>query len=283
MRNFYILGLLLICFSYSNAQSIGIRAGLNYSQIQGPVEPGESYGLTGGFHFGFNYGYKFSRELALRFELLYTQIGSKYSFDGDSYYVIYFSPDRTIYEPGKKEVNLNISTAYINLPVTLNYQLSKKFEVYGGLGMSFMVNPTGNGTLRFESHERPEGIVFRQGLDYRYFSDQAKGGQFLPNRILAIIVDENIVTLPRFAGAYYQFEEKRRNQLSFFDLNATIGINYFFNKGLFMGLRVDRGLLDVMRNDMHPSQVSYNPEGGLIFRDSKEINLGYQFSIGFRF
>lgn len=269
--------------SISLAQSIGIRAGLNYSQFNGALEPGESYGLTGGFHFGFNYGYKFSRELTLRFELLYSQIGSKYEFQGDSYYVIYFSPERTIYEPGEKEISLDISNAYVNLPVTLNYKISNRFELFGGLGASFLVNPTANGKLRFESHNRPEDIVFRQGLDYRYYSDEAKGGQYVRNRELAIIVDENIVTLPRFAGAYYQFENKKRSQLSFFDVQATVGLNYFFNKGLFVGFRLDKGLLDIMRNDMHPSQVSFKPEGGLIFRESKETNLDYQISIGFRF
>src|SRR5690606_31665610 len=70
----------------TSGQSMGVRAGLNYSQFLGPKEAGEKFSIASGFHFGFNYGYNFTNKFTLRAELVYSQIGSKIDYDGSGYY-----------------------------------------------------------------------------------------------------------------------------------------------------------------------------------------------------
>ncbi len=266
------------------SQSIGIRAGLNWSKFDGPLENGESYDYNQGFHFGINYGYRFTNKFMVRAELLYIQIGSKNKYFGDSYYKIYPPNKTTVYEKGNLDLKLDISNAYINIPLVAAYQINSKFEIFGGASVNFLVNPVGRGQLRFESFENADGIVFRQSLDYQYYNDNAQEGR-AANTNIAILVDDERVDLPRYAGAYYQYSEvqKTGSLFNWFDASLVGGLNFFFNRGFYTGITLNYGLTDVTNNEMDVSRSALADDNKFIYRDDRDINLSAQISLGFRF
>jgi hypothetical protein len=275
----------LLSLTIIEAQSVGIRAGLNYSKLLGPLEDGEAYDFADGFHFGFNYGYKFTNKFMLRAELLYTQIGTKRSYSGPGYYKIYSSDtDPTFFDDGIVDMTLTVSNAYINVPLTAAYQLHPKVEVFGGVSLNFLVNPIARGNVRYESKDTPEDITFRQSLDYKYYQDEALEARFASTNILVRLNGE-LVTIPRFAGAYYQFSEIQKvgSTYNWFDAALTGGINYFFNKGFYAGITVNYGLLDTTNDDMDVSLRSLDETDKFIYRKDKDVNLAGMVSLGFRF
>jgi hypothetical protein len=265
----------------SYAQSIGVRAGLNYSTFSGPLEKGESFGLANGIHFGINYGYKFTNKFMIRAELQYNQVGTKQKFKGDSYYLIYTSK-KTVFEKGERILDLEISNSYINVPITAVYQVNRKFELFGGISPGFLINPTGRGTVKFTSKAHPTEIIFKQALDYRYYQDEAKAiaGN---SGSLKIIENGEIVSLPKSIGAYYQTDAKNGSQFNWLNLSVVGGVNFFINKGFFIGGRVERGLLDVSNDRMDFSITELKEDLNFNKRTDKDLQLSYQVSLGFKF
>lgn len=274
-------------FQSAHSQTFGVRAGLNYSKFLGPTETGvdERYGFSNGFHFGLSYSYEFTDLFSLRTELVYIQNGSTYDFEGDSYYIIRQS-DKTTFEQGNLEqYNLNISNAYISIPVVANYNINDKWEVFGGAYINMLIGPTGRGQMTFESFDRPDEIRFKQSLDFRYNSDDAIEitGRTVQLNEIGILVDGDIVILPTFAGAYTRQGEKTGNKFNFLDFGLTAGFHYFLNKGFFVGLTFDYGIPDLTNNDVDFSLKELNPDNSFKFSDDKDRHFGIQASFGFRF
>ncbi len=281
LKPFIFSILILFALQYNFAQSIGVRAGLNYSTFSGPLEKNEKYGLANGIHFGISYGYKFTNTFMLRAELLYNQMGSKLKFDGDNSYYLIYTPKKTVFETGKRILDLEISNSYISLPITAAYQLTKKIEIYGGLSPSFLINPTARGLVRFTSKENPTEIIFKQALDYRYYNDLPK--EAATNNELRIIVDGEIVSLPKSVKAYYQTDALYGSAFKWFNLSAVGGLNYFINKGFYIGARYEYGLFDVTNNKMDHSITELNDDYTFKKRNDNDKQLSYQISLGFKF
>lgn len=270
--------------SYTNAQSFGIRAGLNYTKFSSPLETGvnEKYSLTNGFHFGVNYAYKFNNILSLKGELLYTQIGTKYNYDGASYYKLPYK-NAFIFKKGNSVIDMEVSNAYISIPITFQWQASKKFELYGGGYFSFLIGPKGNGTLEFVNNV--DSLFFRQSLIHSYYKDVA-GGIATSNIGPSVWVDGIVVTLARDAGAYYNYleNEKVGDLYKVFDMGLIGGVNYFVNKGFYIGLRYNYGLRDVTNDKVEFLRKTYDEENNLDIRANRFTrNVGYEVSLGFRF
>lgn len=279
----------VIQFSSLNAQTFGVRAGLNYSKFLGPTETGpdvtETNSFSSGFHFGLTYAYDFTDLFSLRSEIVYIQNGNKYDFDGDSYYIIR-QINKTTYEKGDVDYELNISNAYISIPIMANYRINKKWEIFGGPYVNLLIGPTGRGKLRFESYERHEEIVFRQSLDFKYNNDnpvEISGSSPTSADQIAILVDGDVVNLNRFAGAYSRQGEKTGNKFNFLDIGLTAGAHYFLNRGFFVGFQVDFGLVDLTNNNVDFSLKDLNEDNTFIFSDDKDTHLGIHASFGFRF
>ena len=274
-------------FQLVNSQTFGVRAGLNYSKFLGPSETGvvEKYGFSNGFHFGLSYSYDMTDLFSIRTELVYIQNGSTYDFEGDSYYIIR-QPNKTTFEKGNLEkYNLNISNAYISIPVVANYSINNKWEIFGGAYLNMLIGPTGRGQMTFESFDRPDEIRFKQSLDFRYNNDEAIEitGRTVPLNEIGILVDGDIVTLPTFAGAYTRQGEKTGNKFNFLDFGLTAGFHYFLNKGFFVGLTFDYGIPDLTNNNVDFSLKELNPDNSFKFSDDKDSHFGIQASFGFRF
>jgi len=283
--------MLAFTFNASQAQTFGVRAGLNYSKFLGPTVSAdnatEKYGFSNGFHFGLSYAYDFTDIFSLRSELVYVQNGSTLNYDGDSYYVIRDRErSKTTVEKGDVDYDLNISNAYISIPIMANYRISNKWEVFGGPYINMLIGPTGRGKLRFQSYDNPEGIVFRQSLDFSYNSDddnQVLGSSPQASDRIAIFVDGEVVELERFAGAYSRQGIKTGNKFNFLDVGLTAGAHYFLNKGFFVGFQFDFGLIDLTNNDVDISLKDVNPDNSFQFSDDKDTHFGIHASFGFRF
>ena len=239
MNKYYIFIIAFLSLSVSlSAQSFGIRAGLNYTKFSGPLEQNvnEKFSLSNGFHFGVNYAYKFADIFAVRGELLYTQIGTKYNYDGSSFYKVPFG-NAFSYEKGNTRIDMKVSNAYISLPITFQWQASKKLEIYAGGYVSYLIGPKGNGTLYFD---QSDSLFFKQSLIHSYYKDAA-GGIASSTVGPSVWVDGKVVTLARDAGAYYNYlaTEKEADLYNALDYGLVGGVNYFINKGFYVGLRYD--------------------------------------------
>ena len=268
------------------SQSFGIRAGLNYSQLSGPSESGvkEKFALSNGFHFGINYAYRFEENFAIKAEMLYTQVGTKYSYLGESFYKIPFGTT-FIYEKGIADINIKVSNAYISIPVMAQFSISKKIELNAGIYGSVLLGPRGSGTLFFESTEHPNNVFFKQSLVHNYYSDRARAAASVTTGP-AIIVEGRVVDLAKDAGAYYNYSESEKtgNLYNSIDFGLTGGISYFLNKGFYIGLRFDYGLLDVTNNAMDPSRKKFDEtDVKFIYNNDFDRHIGIQTSFGFRF
>lgn len=265
------------------AQSFGIRAGLNYTKFSGPLEQGvsEQFSLTNGFHFGVNYAYKFADIFSLRGELLYTQIGTNYKFDGESFYKIPIGTGFS-YEKGSSNINMKISNAYVSIPVTFQWQVSKKIELFAGGYASFLVGPKGGGTLYFY---QSDSLFFKQSLIHSYYKDEA-GGIASSYTGPSVWVDGIVTPLARDAGAYYNLlaSEKEANLYKTFDYGLIGGFNYFINKGFYFGLRYDYGLTDVTNDKVDFLRKSFDEENVVGIKSNHfDRNVGFEVSFGFRF
>lgn len=284
MIKYYILFFAFFTFSLSiSAQSFGIRAGLNYTKFSGPLEQGvsERFSLANGFHFGVNYAYKFADDLSIKGELLYTQIGTKYNYEGESFYKIPIG-NAFSYEKGRSVIEMKISNAYISIPVTFQWQASKKLELFAGGYVSYLVGPKGNGTIYFE---QSDSLFFKQSLIHNYSSDAA-GGIATSTTGASIWLDGKVITLARDAGAYYNLlaNEKEASLYKRFDYGITGGFNYFINKGFYVGFKYDYGLTDVTNDKADFLKKTFDEENNLSVKANHfDRNLGLEVSFGFRF
>ena len=267
--------------------NIGVRAGLNYSTFRGPVEESinEDYSMSGGFHFGLNYAQNFSDLFSVRLEVLYVQNGAKKSFGGEgteSFFKIPIPNGEDVIERGRLDYDLNISNAYISFPLTAHLNITDKIEVSAGAYVSMLVGPTATGLQTFISTENDSLIQFRQSLDFNYNSDVAGEGQAI-GRSPGIKVNGVVVYLPKFAGAYYQFNEKKGDAMNFLDYGLILGVSYNINRGFYFGLRADIGLADITNNDTDISRSELGENSTYVYRDDKDTHFGIQTSFGFRF
>jgi hypothetical protein len=275
------------------AQSFGIRAGLNYTKFSGPTEAGvgEKFSISNGFHFGVNYAYKLTDVISIKTELLYTQVGSGYDYNGESFYKIPLSsslstgvPNAYLYEKGKTEINMKISNAYISIPIVAQYEIHPDWEISAGIYGSVLIGPRGNGTLRFNSTNNPEKIFFKQSLIHNYNSDDPGGSSGFTGPW--VFVNDARTPIARDAGAYYNYlsTEHEGKLYKPFDFGLTGGVSYFVNKGLFIGFRYDFGLLDITNNKVDAYRKNYDEVNNrFIFSKDFDRNTGFQVSFGFRF
>jgi hypothetical protein len=280
-----ILLLLLSVTTYSFAQeyNIGVRAGQNYSTIRGTAETNEEIGVSGGFHFGINFSYNFTDNFSLRTELLYIQNGYKQDFNGPSYYMIRKNTGGVVFEQGTREQTMEISNAYLMIPITGNIRLTRKWEAFGGVYLGMLIGPTGRGRLSFESTDNPDDIFFSQSLDYKFYGDKAGEIITVGQRPAIILVEGEDVVIPKVVGAYYQYLEKPGNLYNFLDAGISAGMSYYFNRGFYISAKIDYGLLDITNDKVDRSLETLNVDNSLKFRSDKDKHIGIQASFGFKF
>lgn len=299
MKKLFTLFFLVVAVSLTAQHKIGVRAGLNFSSLStSELEKGEEIGTSRGFHFGINYTYQVAPSFGIRAELLYLQRGYQYMFTDtlDGVYrkikpIVTSGTTTVLKEPfvevGKTQVTMDISNGYLSIPITAQYQLTPKWEVFGGLSFDFLLNPTGRGRLDFTSNDRPEEIFLRQSFDHHYRSDTIGEVNFITGRggTVSLILDGEPTNIYTAETAYYHLEdgEKNGNKFKFVDMHALFGVNFFLNRGFYVGLRGHYGLFDITNDEMDFSVRELNTDGSYIKRQDKDRSISLGASFGFRF
>jgi len=292
-RNIFslVIFLFLIAFT-SNAQSTayGFRVGLNVSTIlTSDLEAingadAESYSTNSGFHVGGGVKFKFTDLFGIRAEILFSQRGTNYNFEGESFQVFLADNGNKILANGPKTLSLNITNAYLDIPVVAYGKLGSKLEFNGGVYVGFLLSSTAAGQLEFSGNSallnNPiEDLILN--LDYNYSRNE---GINTPDDDTAFMftADNEVINLPERVGAFFDKDESNSdNPYSTIDAGLTGGISFFLNEGLYVSANAQYGLVDVTKEDFDFSQItsSLTPTT----RNDNDTNLSVQFSVGFSF
>jgi hypothetical protein len=287
MKTLATICALFICTALSAQLTYGFRAGLSYSKLLGDQEMDDSgnaldeYRFASGFHIGFSMNYAVTDLFGLRGEVIFTQRGTEYKYDGQSYYFLARrSADQRVIL-GRRIQDYNISMASFEIPVIAYFKVGS-FEFSGGLTAAIISSSTGGGTLDFEGVTPSGGTIdpFRITLQYNFNKDEAQQASL---STIPVRVSGTTLTTPSSVGAYYDFEEKNGNQYNAFDLGVTGGISFYLNEGLYLGGRVTYGLMDADDNQYDISLHKVGPGNAYIYREDKNRHFTIQASIGFLF
>jgi hypothetical protein len=261
----------------------GFKTGLNFNSFDGPLEAGESYGNNVGFHIGATFLYSVTDLFGLKGELLYSQKGSQYNYEGDSYFVFYTtSGENRIFANGRRQNDISVANSYIDIPLMVYYRIGP-VELEAGVNAAVMIGSVGSGGITF-SGSTPQGATiaeFTTTAEYSYYRDESGLASIRSSENINLGV-ENFL-LPTEIGAYYEGpnnDTKRFNRLDF-GLNA--GIAFFLNQGLYIGGRLNYGLADITRTEQDIDYRELGPDNEYITRDDMDRNLSIQASVGFRF
>lgn len=281
-KRFLVLVVALAACHWMQAQdlSYGFRAGINQYTNDGPLEEGESFDYNSGFHIGFGFGVWFTDIWGVRAELLYNQKGVKYAYDGPSYVFLQDQNENVLTFTGTRDMNLNVSSSYIDVPIMVFARATSWLELSAGIQPGFLIYSSGTGELSFNSNRLADS--YTQELDYSYYGDELGEADFSDPIQVENLNTGNIIDVPSTAGAYYYQKEREGAYYKVFDLGAVAGISFYLNRGLYVGVRYNFGLIDVTNNKNDYSVIMLE-NGEQVLRDDTDTNQGWQFSVGFNF
>ncbi len=277
----------------------GFKAGLNVTSIVYENKEGDgttSYEPTGnntGFHVGGLVGLKLSESFGVKLELLYSQKGGRYRFDGPGYQIILHPQNDKYYIlQGDRRTSINIVNAHVDFPLLVYTDVLKnRLRIEGGGYLGILVGSLGRGETIFTSDDliEPDELIVTQ--THSYYRDEA--GQNLGTSLFNVVINDqgsqrNIENaINQTQGAYALFTEKDGNFYHTLDYGLVGGLSYRMGGSLRLGARVNYGLRDVTNNFYDVSLVSLESysEEGFTFnqRADKDFNLGYQFFLAFNF
>ncbi|MEM1123152.1 MAG: outer membrane beta-barrel protein [Bacteroidota bacterium] len=295
MKKLVLIVLLLNCLAVppilAQAQTLtyGFKAGISLSKFDGPSEMDGATELevndnANGFLVGALFRYWFTDLVGVKWELLYSQKGTDYIFNGPAYQILPTDVGSNVILTGTKRMNLNISNSYFDIPILL-YGKFGKFEIEGGVNVGLLVASTASGELGFMNGRTEAGSSvddFIATLDYKFKRDDPGEVDFELGTT-TINIDGTPKNIPRILQAYYQFPEDRGRYFNLLDFGLNVGAYYYWNQGLFLGGRFNYGLTDVTRDDYDVSSVALDENQDFIPRSDKDRNISLQFSIGFSF
>ncbi len=292
MTRLFIFSVMLAFSSAVSAQefSFGFKTGLNFSNIKGDEEKTadatETLDQNIGFHFGATFAWEITDIMGLRAELMYSQKGTKRSFEGPSYYTFTTPNNDKFLTTGIRQQEMNVGNSYIELPIMAYFKPHSRFEIYGGMSFGVLVNSTAFGNIKF-SDIKYAGIPavpnsIDHELDFNYLSDKA-GEQTYDNPAETVKINNNNVPFPQTAGAYFEFVEDRGKLYSAFDLGVVGGLSVYLSKSLYVSGRINYGLLDITKTKADVSLSSLDDNNEFISRNDDDRNVTIQASIGFSF
>jgi hypothetical protein len=302
-----IIGLFLVASTatvFGQDFHYGFKAGLNFNRFHGDLEQNaagetvEEFDLSTGFHVGAMFSYDITDIFGARVELMYSQKGGRYRFNGEGFQYIRSDQGERLLTTGNKSVSNNITSSYIDLPLMLYVRPVRWLEVSGGVSIGLLAGSTGVGQVRMMEPAGPSGSnVFRVGgnglpanldnmeyqfsLQNNYYSDDVDEVS-LSSTIL--LIDGERATLPQTVGGYYDYPAKDDGSyFNLFDFGLNGGLSFFLTESLFIGGRVNYSLGDVTNDNYDYSQVQVPELGELVSREDKDGHLSFQASVGFSF
>ncbi len=272
----------------------GFKAGLNSNSFKGPSETDangnelEEFTSNGGFHVGAIVTWKATDLMGLRGEFIFIQKGGRRSFDGPSYLNLTSTAGDVVATTGNRKQNINITTSYIDIPVTGYFKPVEWLEIYGGVNVSFLVSASVFGELTYSNGKMvvngagTDPDPFSYEIDGNYISGDPGEAVFANPPKIVRVGTSTLVEIPSSAGVYYEFDEDRGNLYKAIDFGALAGISVYLNRGLFVSARINYSLTDVTKQNADVSLVSRD-NGKFITRDDDDRNFSLQASIGFSF
>lgn len=271
--------------------SYGFRVGLNTSIFLADEETDasgtslESFSMNTGFHVGGGVKIEITELFGIRTEFLFTQKGTKRTFEGPSYLIFRDINNDRIFTTGNKTISVNIANAYIDFPILAYGKITDRFEVFGGGYFGFSVGSTASGELIYSDGKVPNNnnVIdkLELALDYNYSRDEPGETIAAAENIDVVVGSENI-QIPNTLTAYYDLDTKDGKPFKVMDAGLSAGAAFFLNGGLYVSVIGNYGLVDVSRTAMDFSNFE-TTSFDFVTRDDKDTNLSIQFSIGFSF
>lgn len=262
----------------------GFKSGLNFSTLRGPSEMDdngeelENFKTNTGFHIGATFRMALTDYFGLRAELLYSQKGMDYTYEGPSYWT-FINTTNPVYTFGNRVSTISINNSYLDLPL-MAYVRVGRIELSGGVNASILLASTGTGDLTYSGTTGGANIdPFTLALDYNYFGDRYQGFNTFENHMIR--VGNTTLEVPKNIGAYYAGVENEEHLFRRTDFGLNAGVSFFLNKGLYLGFRANVGLTDVTKMEQDYSRFKLDTDNSLILRDDDDKNLSFQASIGF--
>lgn len=262
----------------------GFKAGLNFNALEGELEANEAFENNIGFHIGATFVYSVTDLFGFKAELMYSQKGAQYEYEGPSYFTFFLEETKIpVYATGTRKSDIGISNSYMDIPVMMFYRIGK-LELEAGVNAGVLIGSRGSGGITF-SGTTSAGLpiaTFTTGVDHNYYSDE--------RGIAAIITADRfayngVVTafLPTSLNAYYESPDNSDNKFKTIDLGLNAGLAFYVNKGLYIGVRGNYGLTDITNTNQDISPLALGQGNTYQTRERKHRNISVQASVGFRF
>jgi hypothetical protein len=290
IKIFIRIALFASVWSVTHAQDFsgGFKAGYNINYLEGSTivdadgNEVESLKNGNGFHVGAILNYRLSEFYGLRSHVLFTQRGGSIQFDAEESYLILRNPagddPKREIATGRKQVSLNLSNSYIEIPLMV-YGKYKNFELVVGPSLGLLISSTASGSIDFDGEWRREPIELRSVIDHQYYKDDAREGED------PILINTGLeqVQYPATHLAYFEHDEKDGPLYKVLNFGFNAEFNFFFNKGLFVGVGYYHGFNDVTNQEMDADWLDLDEDDALILRDDDDTLSSLRFSVGFRF
>ena len=270
--------------------SYGFKAGLNFSQLSAESEVNdtgedlENFNDATGFHIGAIFNYKFVDAFGLRAELMFSQKGTEYIYDGRSYRD-FVDPDGEMFSTiGNRRTVLNTTNSYIDVPVMAVVRFGD-LELSAGPSIGLLVNSIASGEITYDVFDNNGEIIASQAilLDYNYGQDEAGAPTENVSATIDFDINGRTAVLPEAEGAYFEYDSKQDEFYNNLDIGLNAQVAYFLNAGLFAAARINYGLSDVTNDFYDRSLFERNADGSFISREDTDENFSLQFSLGFSF
>lgn len=277
---------------FSQEIGYGFKAGLSFSSIRtsdfekdADGNELEQYENNTGFHVAGAFSWKATDLMGVRLELMFSQKGARYTYDGPSYYTFISDMDQSIYSSGNRKQFLNLTNSYIDIPIMGYAKIGKVLEFSLGVNAGFLVASTATGELVYTGGVTSTGSAapdFRYDLDYRYGSDDPREADF-DTPPTTVTINGGVVPFPRSAGAYYEKTNDDGRLYQFFEFAALAGISIYLNEGLYVGGRLHYSLIDITKKDVDVALNGLDGDNNFVTRDDDDRSLILQASVGFSF
>lgn len=257
----------------------GFKAGLNFSIFDGETLENETYGWNTGFHIAATFIYPITDLFGLKGELMYSQKGVKYDYDGPSYLTFYNNQGARLIIPGQRRTDLSVANSYLDVPIMAYLRLGR-IELEAGVNAAFLIGSRGSGGITYSSN----GIErFTTSTEFGYLMD-GPGIESLKLSERNLLYNGVSLIIPSTIGAYYESADDDAKRFNRLDFGLNAGAAFFLNNGLYLGLRANYGLADVTKTeqDLDPVTLAGN-NTEYTTRADEDRNITLQASVGFRF
>ena len=289
MKGIATFFLVMTLFFTAQAQGwvYGFKAGLNFSTLDGELEKDdtgatvEEFNRVGSFHVGVGFAYAFSDHFGARAELMYSQKGVRFRYDGASYEILTSRVGNTIVSNGTRNTLNNVLNSYIDLPLVLYVRPLSWLEISFGPSAGLLVGSTGSGSTTFSGKTTGGKTVPEHSLtlEYNYLGDET--GEADVSTTTELTIGSEKVDLPATVGAYFDIPRGDGSFFNSLDLGLNAGLSFYLSKTLYLGGRVNYGLSDVTNNNYDFSLVKLDAGNARIPRADTDRNFSIQASVGF--